>query len=253
MTQPDAYRASLALGGSDIRAMVADFERWHFERKLIEAGTLPEWMQRDPSPAAEFGTLVHRALLEPWHHAKDVVMPYVKSFALKEGKAIKAEAEAQAEHQGGIVIRHEHGWALEHIKANFQTMAAEMALGNVTTATTEVEVWGVYHGINTKGKLDWLHHDELMTTLIDLKTISDWSKRNDVLYASNYHCQLAHYGSMAPAATAHGIVWIESVAPYRVEYQEVPPATIQLGLLARNKALDTYIDRRNGVKRGPFG
>ena len=248
------YRKSLALGGSDIRNMVADFERWWFERQLVEAGTLPEWMQRDPSPAAEFGTLVHRALLEPWKHVDDVIMPYVKSFALKEGKQTKAEAETLAEYRGSIVIRHEHNWALDHIKSNFEQMMTANGMTPPCSDTVEVEVFGNVDGISLKGKLDWLHTDALSCTLIDLKTISDWSKRVDVLFSANYHCQLAHYADLCiQKPNDHAIVWIESVPPYRVELEQISRSVIDLGLVARNKAIKLYADRKHPKpKGGPF-
>jgi len=237
------YRANTALGGSDLRAMVLDWEKWLFERDLTLSGSLPEWMQRSPTPAMEFGTLVHRALLEPWFHECDVVMPYVKSFALKEGKQIKAEAEAQAKEQGSIVIRHEHGWALEHIKRNFKDMCLENALFEVTPECTEVECYGKVLDIPIKGKLDWLHG----TTLIDLKTISDWKKRQEVLFSSCYHVQLAHYESLLPKRPESlAIVWVESVAPYRVEFQEIEDGVAQMGRIAKDKAMQKYRDYLDG-------
>ena len=237
------YRSNPALGGSDLRNMVLDWEKWLFERELILSGQVPEWFDKGPSPAAEFGTLVHRALLEPWHHQKDVVMPYVRSFALKEGKTIKAEAEEQAKAQGGIVIRHEHGWALEHIKRNFQIMLAENALFETTPESTELECYGKVLDIPIKGKLDWLHDD----ILIDLKTISDWKKRQEVLFSSCYHVQLAHYESLLPKRPSQlAIIWVESVAPYRVEFQPLEDGVAQMGRIAKDKAMQRYRDYLDG-------
>ena len=109
-----SYRDSLALGGTDIRNMVTDFDAWLFDRKLRLDGTVLPWLQKEPSPAAQFGTAVHMAVLEPERYdTLAVVMPYCENFALKEGRAYKADAQDKCTTPDHFIMRHEHHWAIQ--------------------------------------------------------------------------------------------------------------------------------------------
>lgn len=245
------YRQHPALGGSDIRLMVRDFDSWLFHRRLKESGQVPPWLQDDePTPAAEFGTLVHLALLQPWlYDAQAVIMPYVSSFVTKEGRQVKNDSLAKAKEIDGQVVRAEHAWAIEHLRHNFEKLFPQPI---VNPDTTEIPI--ITHdqatGIPIKGKLD-LFRDH---TLYDLKTVSDWGRRKDILVSSGYHCQLAHYDALMPSERQI-IIWAESVAPYRVAVEDITLLVASLGRPARRASLDRYagiVSPQQGKARGPF-
>lgn len=229
------YRSNPALGGSDIRAMVQDYEAWLFERNLRLKGEWPEFMDKGPSPAAEFGTLVHQALLEPLEYRKNIILTEPVSFATKAGKALKAEAEER----GVSIVKQEQSWAIEHIQNNFIKEVSEEPQPD----QVEIEKYAQAYGIDCKGKLDWLTSD----TLFDLKTIGQFHKRHDVLYANAYHAQLAHYAALCEETPSQvGIIWIESVAPFRVEIQLLQQEEWDFGSQARDLALKRYSEHLSG-------
>jgi hypothetical protein len=230
------YRASLALGGTDIRGMVTDYEAWLFERKLKEAGGLPPWLQKDPSPAAAFGTAVHLALLEPEQYDKlAVVMDYCDNFTLKAGREIKEKAQALCVTPDHFTMRHEHHWAISQIRKNFFFAVTEAQLPMPQAGDVELERWAVRGGIECKGKLDWLTRG----TVIDLKTVSDIHRIQSIKYENAYHAQLAHYAAFEDHDKT-AIIWIESVAPYRVVVEQLGEDDHGFGKRAMNIALDKY-------------
>lgn len=231
-----AYRSSLALGGSDIRAMITDYDAWKFERDLILSGGLPPWMQKDPSAAAEFGTAVHLALLEPHKyniHAK--VMPYVENFTLKEGRAVKEQARLQCILPGDFIIRHEHDWAIQQMRNNYRAALKEAGIFEPMSTEVELEFADIHYDVEVKGRVDAI----VQELVIDLKTISDIHRRSSVKIEAAYHCQLAHYAELARLSRT-AIVWIESVAPYRVIVERISSDEHQQALRAREIVLRRY-------------
>jgi hypothetical protein len=230
------YRKSLALGGTDIRGMVTDYEAWLFERKLKEAGGLPPWLQKDPSPAAAFGTAVHLALLEPEQYDKfAVIMDYCENFALKAGREIKEKAQALCVTPEHFTMRQEQAWAIKQIRGNFFFAVTEAQLPLPQLGDVELERWAVRGGIECKGKLDWLTRG----TVIDLKTVSDIHRIQSIKYENAYHAQLAHYAAFDNHDKT-AIVWIESAAPYRVVVEYLSNDDKDFGKQAMNIALDKY-------------
>jgi hypothetical protein len=230
------YRASLALGGTDIRGMVVDYEAWLFERKLKEAGDVPPWFDKEPSPAAAFGTAVHLALLEPDRYdTLAVVMPYCANFTLKAGRDIKAEAEAQLATPDHFIMRQEHAWAIKQIRKNFFFALVEASLPMPIPSDVELERWAVRGGIECKGRLDWLTRG----IVIDLKTVSDIHRIQNIKYENAYHAQLAHYAAFDNHDKT-AIVWVESAAPYRVVVEYLSNDDKDFGKQAMNIALDKY-------------
>jgi len=238
------YRQDLALGGSDIRAMVKDFEAWLFYRKLRESGETPAWLEDSTSPAAAFGTLVHMAILEPWQYdAQAIVMPYTESFATKEGRAVKAAALSRAKEVDGFPVRQEHHYAISLMRQSFERARIAFGAPVIDPSNVEIEIFGNCSETQTpiKGKLDWKYGD----TLLDLKTVSDWSKLEDVVISQGYHCQLAHYDALSPSDNLV-IVWVESVPPYRCQFTRVTQISKTIGAKARSLALHKFA----GVKEG---
>lgn len=230
------YRASLAIGGTDIRAMVKDYDKWIFERKLILNGGLPPWLQYDPSPAAQFGTAVHLALLEPEKYDKlAVIMDYCENFTLKAGREIKEKAQALCVTPEHFTMRHEHHWAVQQIRRNFFIALTDNGIPLPQPGDVELERWAVRHGVECKGKLDW----RTQGIVYDLKTCSDIHRINSIKYENAYHAQLAHYAALDDLERT-AIIWIESVAPYRVVVEFLDEDDRKFGSTACSNALKTY-------------
>lgn len=228
------YRASLALGGSDARLIAKDFEAWMFKRRLIEAGELPPWMRDEPSEAQSFGTAVHMAILEPARFEREaVIMPYVESFVRKEGKDVKERAQAEAKERGGFVLRHEHNWAIDHIRASFRK-----AIEHDPSQVGEVEktVFGTLDGVACKGMVDWL----LDGIVYDVKTTRDITRTGYTYADERYGVQLAHYARLAGAHRA-AIIWVENQAPFRVQIQMLDAEDFGRQITAHRMAMETYL------------
>jgi hypothetical protein len=231
-----SYRESLALGGTDIRSMVCDFEAWWFDRKLKESGTVLPWLQKEPSPAAQFGTAVHMALLEPDRYDEfSVIMSYCDNFALKEGRSIKIQAQEKCTTPEHFIMRFEHDWAIAQIRKNFFFGLTKASLEMPKESEVELEYYETRDGIDCKGKLDWLYKD----TVIDLKTVSDINRISDIKYQNAYHAQLAHYAQLAKVDKTT-IIWIESAAPFRVIIESLNEEDRTLGKHAMQNALKSY-------------
>lgn len=202
------YRASLAVGGSDLRLAAKDFEAWSFKRRLRLAQATPPWLEDEPTAAMEFGTAVHMAILEPERYReKAICMPYVESFAVKAGKDIKAQAIKQAEAKNGFILRAEHAWAIERIIENFEPFRS-LFPGQWSTEQSLVKG-------SLKGTADLLTDDYL----VDLKTTRDILKIEQIVIWEKYGIQLAHYLHLFPRPKS-AVVFIENEAPYRVRVLE---------------------------------
>lgn len=208
MTTP--YRESLAVGGTDARNMVLDYEKWAFERRLKLEGNFPPWMQKEPSEAMQFGTWVHLALLEPRKYMDcRIVLPHGTNYATKFGKEAKAWLERKKERNPDcFLIKEEQAWAINQIMKNYLPVAEEI---NRVPMQVEVEIFGSYMGFQTKGMLD-IRTDE---SIIDIKTTRNIHRCEDDLFDNAYDIQLAHYRHLAPRGRQE-VIFIENVPPFRI-------------------------------------
>lgn len=243
------YRAHSGIGGTDVREMLADFERWRYMREL-RAKDPEHWLIDDtPTPAMQLGTLIHMGLLQPWlYDAQGIVMDYTRSFATIEGKNIKKKAQARATEIEGFLIRHEHDHIIKELRPNWIS-----ALGNLKVPyvldpnVVEVELYGTHEGVPCKGMADLLIDGEI---LIDLKTISQWQRRKDVIETNFYHAQLAHYAALCTLPPRRvAVIFAETEPPYRVEAVEIPIEQHARGMVARNAVIERLANKKS---KGPF-
>lgn len=202
------YRGDRRLGGTDISRAAKDFDAWAAERRLRLADQWPVWLE-DETDAMAFGTLVHKALLEPEDYARcAVVMPYVQNFALKEGRAVKSEALAKAEAiENGFIVRHEHAWALDIMRPQFNEIAKQ--LGPYETEKT-------LFGDKIKGRVDII----TANSIVDLKTTRDIMRCDSTALYECYHFQISHYAELADRPSG-AYIFIENVFPYRMVYKVI--------------------------------
>lgn len=244
------YRQHPGIGGTDIRAAIADYDKWRYMRQLKQQEPDSPWLESEkPSPAMELGTLIHTALLQPWVYDADaVIMPPVKSFATLDGKRTRRAAEAEAKDKGGFIVRHEHNLMIAELRKNWEPVIRSLCLEGIGPDETELELYGTRHGIACKGMADLIIDG---CVLADLKTISNWTRRRDAIDGAHYNAQLAHYLDLAqvkPPACA--IIFAETEPPFRVELVIVSPESIDRGLEARNQVLKRLASE--AVRKGPL-
>ena len=246
------YRAHTGIGGTDVREMLADFERWHYLRKL-RLSDPDSWLLDDaPTASQQLGTLVHMGLLQPWlYDAQGVVMDYTRSFATIEGKNIKKKAQARATEIEGFPIRQEHDFIVRELRPAWISALSSLKIPyTLDPKIVEVELYGSHEGVACKGMADLLIDGEI---LIDLKTTTQWSKRRELIEGYHYHAQLAHYAALTtlpPRRTA--VIFAEVEPPFRCEAIELPPELQARGLIARNGVLARLAEKPAKGSRGPF-
>jgi hypothetical protein len=212
--------------------MVKDFDAWLYLRRHRLAGTTPPWLQDSTTPSQELGTLIHLALLEPWHYDDGhVVIPYHDSYATKAGRDAKAQAEAEAKDKGGFTVRAEHHWIVTELRRQFADV-----FGVLTPRDTEQEHYALIDWHECKGKVDILTSN----ILADLKSCSDWSRRDQTLMYEHYAVQLVHYADVAGYNGPLAVVWAETKAPYRLEVQYISGDDVARARSAHRIALSRY-------------
>jgi bifunctional DNase/RNase len=119
-----------------------------------------------------------------------------------------------------------------------------LGTGGEGGSDVELERWAVRGGVECKGKLDWLTRG----TVIDLKTVSDIHRIQSIKYENAYHAQLAHYAAFEDHDKT-AIIWIESVAPYRVVVEHLGDDDRGFGKQAMTIALDKYRKYKDANQR----
>jgi len=216
----------------------------HYWSRWLDPNRVPT----QPTPAMEFGTAVHTAVLEPDRfHAEYAQAPDV-SRTTKAGKDVWAEAA-----EGGKILLKVEDWnatqlilrsVMEHPMARRILTASGKAESSLFAQDPET-------GLQIKCRPDYLTDSGW---IIDLKTTQDASVRGFQRSVGNfrYHVQAAHYLKVVQLATGvrpRGFMFIavEKSAPYAVQVFDASTSLIQAGAVeaARNMrslahALDSY-------------
>ena len=190
----------------------------------------PNRLEPQPTPAMEFGTAVHMAVLEP--------EKFMDTYAIapdvsKTTKAGKLEWEVAA--AGGKKLLKPDDWqAIAHIDTaiKLHPMASKILHA---TGQAEQSLFGKcpITGLELKCRPDYLTESGW---LIDLKTTQDASLKGFQKSAANfrYHVQAAHYLNVFELATGikpRGFVFIavEKTWPHAVQVFEASPVFIEAG------------------------
>lgn len=180
---------------------------------------------KEETDATKLGTAAHCAILTPdlWD-ATYAVKPEDMSFATKEGKAWRAEAEAS----GKKIIEWKPAQTVAAIRAAFQAKAP--AALSLRTATVEASMVWRAEGLDLKGRPDWFTPD----TVYDLKVSRDAGP--DLAYrayVNGWMHQLAHNRTGLHAVGYAGVkrgrlVVIAPTAPHFVWCVEVKESTLDV-------------------------
>jgi hypothetical protein len=139
-----------------------------------------------------------------------------------------------ADERGGFTVREEAHWAIEHLRKNF-AFVVERCKG-LDASKVEQVYYKDLQGVPCKGRVDAITSD----LLFDLKTVSDWSRRDQVMLSEHYGVQLVHYARVADFKGHLAIVWAESKPPYRVDMWQISLDHISRAEHAHDYALQTY-------------
>lgn len=191
----------------------------------------------NPTPAMEFGSLVHCAALTPNLLLKEFTMAPFDSWRSKESQDFKKRAEAD----GRVAVK-EEDWNRAMDIAGVFISSSEMPI----SYQTEVAVFGEIDGIEVKGMIDIVPTtgDSIYDrSLYDLKTtasIESLEELQRTIINRGYHWQAALYLDLWNAATGENrdsfvFIFIETSAPFEMASVRLTADFLDLGRYGRGK------------------
>ena len=192
----------------------------------------------DPTPAQQFGTIVHGLILEPHRQDLYIVKPDGLDRRSKDGRAAYAELEATGL---PIISRDDEVRALKCRDAVFENELAREYLDQCTAREQEL-FWSGYYGVPHKAKIDASRPG----LIVDIKTTADASPKAFSRSAINYgyHLQAANYKTAH--AKEYGIepqfvfIAVETVEPFGVAVYEFDDRALIEGDRAMRRAARIY-------------
>lgn len=227
-------------------------EEYHSEYKSFLSSTDLRRILRSPahyrapqvssSPAQEFGTLAHEAVLEPdtW---KACCRPSPKvDGRTAEGKAQKLWQQSQFEQHG---IRFIDQTTFDQVEALARSIHSSVGAGGLLTGgVAELSGFTEFQGVNIRIRPDYLTDE----TVVDLKTTQDSRIESfgKSIFTWGYEVQAALYLDAAKAIDGKDrrFVWIavEKEAPYGVCIFEPDAAVLERGRRLYKQAIATYLE-----------
>lgn len=242
--QEDAYRKIEAVSQSMLKELLASPRRF-------EAAYITQTLSRETTPAMEFGTMVHKIVLQPSVAASTIVMipdDVLTSNGQRRGKAWDQFCMDNAGKQ--LVRRDEYDKAFEIAKKVWSHPFYELAFDWMRYTENPITWEDADTGVQCKGIPDVVCDNEWV---IDLKTTADLtgfvqgaeSYTSKTVADFGYHMQAAfylrgttiHYGE---PKTRFAFIVVETKAPYRVYAMELNAAAITAGEVKVQRALAEY-------------
>lgn len=224
----EAYHADMALSKSGLdqfKKSPAHYRAWR------DGLTKPE-----STPAMEFGSAFHAAVLEPSKFASE----YTVFDGDRRTKAGREDYE-RLQATGVTVLSKD---SMDTIKAMQLAVLAHPTARKILgwDIRTEVSVFDLWNDIRVKGRIDILPEGEYAHVLCDLKTTSDASPAGFAKTAAQlrYHVQAAWYLRFFSARLKFIFIAIEKVAPYEVGVYELDTAAIAAGEAEIERQLDMF-------------
>jgi hypothetical protein len=218
------YHGTKALSKSGLdqfRKSPAHFRAW-------QDGTT----KNESSPALEFGTAVHMAILEPELFALNYTL-FTGDRRNKDGKMAYEAVIAS----GKIPLNQEQWDNITGAAAAVHAHPAAALL--VEKIQTEVSCFDSWNGVKVKARIDGLAKDYI----IDVKTTQDASP---VAFGKScaqfrYHVQAAWYQRIT-GVNRFIFIAVEKEAPYGVACYELDEQAISLGHIIIEEQLRTYVE-----------
>ena len=188
--------------------------------------------KNESSPALEFGTAVHMAILEPELFAATYTV-FAGDRRTKDGKAAYEAVIAS----GKIPLNQEQWDNITGAAAAVHAHPAAAPLLN--GIQTEVSCFDNWMGVKVKARIDGLGKDYI----IDVKTTQDASP---IAFAKScaqfrYHVQAAWYQRIT-GVNRFIFIAVEKEAPYGVACYELDEQAISLGHIIIEEQLRTYVE-----------
>lgn len=188
--------------------------------------------KNESSPALEFGTAVHMAILEPELFAKSYAV-FTGDRRTKDGKAAYEAVIAS-----GMTPLNQEQW--DNITGAAAAVHAHPAAAPLLNdIQTEVSCFDNWMGVKVKARIDGLGKDYI----IDVKTTQDASP---IAFAKScaqfrYHVQAAWYRQIT-GINRFVFIAVEKEAPYGVACYELDEQAINLGIDIIEEQLRTYVE-----------
>jgi hypothetical protein len=218
------YHGTKALSKSGLdqfRKSPAHFRAW-------QDGTT----KNESSPALEFGTAVHMAILEPELFAKSYAV-FTGDRRTKDGKAAYEAIIAS-----GMNPLNQEQW--DNITGAAAAVHAHPAAAPLLNGIqTEVSCFDSWNGVKVKARIDGLAEDYI----IDVKTTQDASLSAFAKSCAQfrYHVQAAWYQRIT-GINRFVFIAVEKEAPYGVACYELDQLAIDVGHSIIDEQLKTFIE-----------
>jgi hypothetical protein len=218
------YHGTKALSKSGLdqfRRSPAHFRAW-------QDGTT----KNESSPALEFGTAVHMAILEPELFAKSYAV-FTGDRRTKDGKAAYEAIIA-----AGLTPLNQEQW--DNITGAAAAVHAHPAAAPLLNGIqTEVSCFDSWNGVKVKARIDGLAKDYI----IDVKTTQDASLSAFAKSCAQfrYHVQAAWYQRIT-GINRFVFIAVEKEAPYGVACYELDQLAIDVGHSIIDEQLKTFIE-----------
>jgi len=187
-----------------------------------------------PTPAMEFGTAVHTAVLEPERFMASYAVTPKFDRRTKTGK--EEAALWDAENAGKIALTADQWDSIGRMKANLEAHAGAELLfseghAELSAFTTDPET-----GIEVKCRPDWIRVDEEVVSIVDLKTACEAGREAFARSIANfgYDVQAALYTDIIRAVTgkkevAFFFAVVEKDAPHAVAVYRASDELVEVG------------------------
>lgn len=211
-------------------------------RKLLRSPAHYRTPSTPSTPAQEFGTLVHEAVLEPdMFKARCRPSPKIDRRTT-EGKALAAWQEEQHARHGIKFLAEDVYNQIEDITRAVSTSVG--ATGILSGGVAELSGFTELCGSNIRVRPDYLKDD----VIVDLKTTFD-SRPDPFLksvLAYGYHIQASLYCDACEAIDGNkrDFIWlaVEKDAPYGVQIFKASDEMLAHGRKLYQKAIQTYLE-----------
>lgn len=236
------HHASPAIGSTGLGLL--DRSPLHYWAAYLD----PQRTPRKTTPAMEFGTAVHCAVLEPQtFDATYAILPLGTDKRTKDGKAFFAAIEAA----GQLPISNEDWLEIQRMKATVSRLPIFQKILTLNPQYEQSIFWVDANGIECKCRPDiWVPPcAEYPNGLVaDLKTTKDASAKAfcSSLWGYNMHLQAALYteGAHVHHKTAEPppFVWlaVESDVPYAAAHYTAPAELIDYGRAEVSRLKEIY-------------
>lgn len=211
-------------------------------RRLLRSPAHYRAPQPPPSPAMEFGTLAHEAILEPDNWTA-LCRPASKvDGRTTEGKAVKAWQQQQTEKFGYRFIAEDLFNQVEQLAASVQASVGQSGL--LAGGLAEHSGFTELESANIRIRPDYLKDD----VIVDLKTCQDARPEafTRSVFTYGYDVQAALYLDAAKAidGKTRKFVWIaiEKEAPFGVCIYEASAEVLERGRRLYKQAIATYLE-----------